>query len=102
MKNEKKMMEKYLYQAALKAAEKLEVGSKVRVNPLFKITNIDAWRDGTVTYINKENGWFLVEYKATRSGLPMRNAYQFISIGTEVIVDSEAQITMQNILEEAC
>lgn len=101
MKNEVVERERRLYKEALKAAEKLEVGTKVRVNPLFDLMGFDGWRDGTVTYINRENGWFLVEYRTTKSSLPLKKAYQFISIGRTVYMDSEANITMHNILENA-
>ncbi len=102
MKNEVAQKERLLYKAALKAAERLEIGSQVLVNPLSDLVGFNNWRKGTVTYINRENGWFLVEYRTTNGKYTLTKAYHFISIGKEVYIDEEMKITIDKTLESAC
>ena len=102
MKNEATEKQKLLYQVALKAAERLELGTQVLVNPLSDLVGFDNWRKGTVTYINRENGWFLVEYITSNGKYTLTKAYPFISIGKEVYLNEEMKITINKLLENAC
>lgn len=78
------MSNKEMFKESAVNSEKITIGRKVRVNPMADLINQDNWRDGTVTFINKENGWFLVEFKSLRGNATMRKSYTFYDVGSKV------------------
>ena len=68
---------------SIKVPDGIYVGNKVFVNPMEKITG-SFWREGTVSYINRKNGWFLVTYKSRRGNYNLRNTYKFFEVGNAV------------------
>ena len=65
----------------------VNLGTEVFVDPMVNVTGESHWRKGRVTYVNKENGWFLVEYKSNKDNYTMKSTYRFYDIGKLVFLE---------------
>ncbi len=54
----------------------------VKTTAITDQNNKPAWVNGIITYVNRENAWFLVEYGQSR----IKKAYVFRDIGRNIML----------------